>query len=138
MTEENYKKELIEALNKEKTSILTNLNAFLQKIPFEAVRINIIISFSQDGEVDFCIHGGLDGPNMYHLNTKVEDWTNILDIKHGTNGFEPDFPMVDPFSIEFEINEVVVASFIEWFDDNWSEIDNSKVNVGIVIYSDHI
>ena len=138
MTEEDYKKKLIEALDREKISIISNLNSFLQKIPPEAVRVNIIISPSQDGEGDFCIHGGLNGPGLYILNKKVEDWTNILDIKHGTNGFEPDFPMVDPFSVDFYVNDIVEKVFAKWLDDHWSEIDDSKVSVGISIYSDHI
>ena len=138
MTKENYIKELINALNREKSTILSNLNSFLQKIPHEAVRVNIIISTSQDGEGDFCIHGGLNGPDLYHLNKKVEDWTNILEIKKGTNGFKPDFPMVDPFSIDYYVNDLIEKEFIKWYDTNYSEIDDSKVNVGISIYSDHI
>lgn len=138
MTEEEYKNKLLESLDREKASILSNINSFLQKIPSEAVRVNIIISSSQDGEGDFCIHGGLNGPDLYVLNKKVENWTNILDIKHGINGFEPDFPMVDPFSIDFYVNDVVEKVFVKWFDDNYIEIDDSKVNVGISIYSDHI
>ncbi len=138
MTEEDYKNKLIEALDREKDAMLSNLNSFLQNIPPEAVRVNIIIASSQDGEGDFCIHGGLNGPNLYGLNKKVEDWTSILDIKHGVNGFEPDFPMVDSFSIDFYVNDIVEKVFVQWFDDNYSEIDDSKVNVGISIYSDHI
>lgn len=138
MTEEDYKKKLIEALDREKVSIILNLNSFLQKIPSEAVRVNIIISPSQDGEGDFCIHGGLNGPDLYVLNKEAEDWTNILDIKHGTNGFEPDFPMVDPFSVDFYVNDIIEKVFAKWLDDHWSEIDDSKVSVGISIYSDHI
>lgn len=65
------------ALNREKHSILSIINSFLQKIPLEAVRVNINISPSQDGEGDFCIHGGLNGPNLYVLNKTVHDWTNI-------------------------------------------------------------
>ena len=117
---------------------LFSINSFLQKIPPEAVRVNIIISPSQDGEGDFCIHGGLNGPNLYVLNKKVQDWTNILDIKHGTNGFEPDFPMVDPFSVEFYTNDIIEKTCINWINSQWQEIDDSKVDVGISMYSDHI
>lgn len=138
MTEEDYKNELREALDREKASILSNLSSFLQKIPPEAVRVNIIISPSQDGEGDFCVHGGLHGSNLYELNKKVEDWTNILDIKHGLNGFEPDFPMVDPFSVDYYVNDIIEKVFAKWLDSYWSEIDSSKVKVGISIYSDHI
>lgn len=138
MTEDEYTKKLLESFDREKNSILSNINSFLQKIPEKAVRVNIIISSSQDGEGDFCIHGGLNGPDLYVLNKKVEDWTNILDIKHGVNGFEPDFPMVDPFSIDFYVNDVIEKVFIKWFDDNWDKIDDSQVNVAISIYSDHI
>tara|TARA_R110002050_G_scaffold219229_1_gene355170 strand:+ start:1035 stop:1451 length:417 start_codon:yes stop_codon:yes gene_type:complete len=138
MTKENYIKELTKAFNCEKNSILSNLNSFLQKIPPEAVRVNIIISPSQDGEGDFCIHGGLNGPDLYVLNKKVEDWTNILEIKHGTDGFKPDFPMVDPFSIDYYVNDLIEKEFVKWYDSNYNEIDDSKVNVGISIYSDHI
>lgn len=138
MTEEEYKLELIKALDREKEPILSNINSFLQKIPPEAVRVNIIISPSQDGEGDFCIHGGLNGPNLYVLNNTVQDWTNILEIKHGINGFEPDFPMVDPFSEEFYTNNVIEKTCIEWINSHWEEIDDSKVEIGISIYSDHI
>lgn len=138
MTIENYTKELIEALNREKDSILSNINSFLQKIPTEAVRVNIIISPSQDGEGDFCIHCGLNGPNLYVLNKTVEDWTNILDIKHGINGFEPNFPMVDPFSVEFNTNDIIEKTCIEWINSHWEEIDDTKVDVAISMYSDHI
>ena len=138
MTEDEYTKKLLESFDREKNSILSNINSFLQKIPEKAVRVNIIISSSQDGEGDFCIHRGLNGPDLYVLNKKVEDWTNILDIKHGVNGFEPDFPMVDPFSIDFYVNDVIEKVFIKWFDDNWDKIDDSQVNVAISIYSDHI
>ena len=138
MTEENYRKELIDSLNREKNSIISNINAFLQKIPTEAVRVNIIISPRQDGEGQFDIHGGLNGPDLYVLNKKVEDWTSILDITHRINGFEPNFPMVDPFSIEYYVNDIIDEVCSKWINDNWNEIDDSKVNVGISIYSDHV
>lgn len=138
MTKENYIKELIKSLNREKSSIISNLNSFFNKIPPEAVRVNIIISPSQDGEGDFCIYGDLNGPDLYVLNKKVENWTNILEIKNGENGFEPDFPMVDPFSIDYYVNDLIEKEFIKWYDLNYSEIDDSKINVGISIYSDHI
>ncbi len=138
MTKENYIKELTKAFEKEKTTILSNLNFFLQKIPSEAVRVNIIIAPSQDGDGEFSIHGGLTGPNLYGLNKKIEDWTNILEIKNGPNGFEPDFPMVDPFSIDYYVNDIIEQVFAKWFDSNFNEIDVSKVNVAITIYSDHI
>ena len=138
MTEENYKVELIKSLDRESKSILANINSFLQKIPSEAIRVNIIISPSQDGEGGFCIHGGLNGPNLYGLNKRVENWTNILDIKDGINGFEPDFPMVDPFSVNFYVNDIIEKVFAKWLNNHWDEIDDSKVGVGISIYSDHI
>lgn len=138
MTEEEYKNKLIEALDREKNSILSNINSFLQKIPAEAVRINIIISPSQDGEGDFCIHGGLNGPNLYSLNKKIEDWTSILEIKHSTKGLEPNFPMVDPFSTDYYVNDIIEKVCIKWIDDRWDEIDDSKVNVAISMYSNHI
>lgn len=138
MTEENYKTELINSLNREKSSIISNINSFLQKIPIEAVRVNIIISPGQDGEGQFDIHGGLNGPDLYVLNKKVQDWTNILDIRHGINGLEPDFPIVDSFSVEYYVNDIIEEVCTKWINDNWNQIDSSKVNVGISIYSDHI
>ena len=138
MTKENYIKQLIEALDRDKNSIILNINSFLQKIPKEAVRINIIISPNQDGEGDFCIHGGLNGPDLYHLNKKVEDWTKILEIKHGIEGLIPDYPMVDPNSIDYYVNDLIEKEFVKWFNSNYSEIDDSKINIGISIYSDHI
>jgi hypothetical protein len=138
MTEEEYIKELYKAFDKEKTSILSNLNSFLQQIPQEAVRVNIIISPSQDGEGDFCIHGGLNGPNLYVINKKIEKLNTIIEIKHTAKGFDLDFPMVDPFSIDFYVNDIIEKVFAKWFDDNWDEIDDSNVKVAISIYSDHI
>lgn len=138
MNEEEYKNKLIKALDREKISILSNLNSFLQKIPSEAVRVNIIISPSQDGEGDFCIHGGLNGPDLYVLNKKVEEWTNILDIKHGIHGFEPNFPMVDPFSVDFYANDIIEKVCTKWIHDHWSEIDDSKDKVAIAVYGDSI
>lgn len=82
MSEEDYKIELNKALYREKSSILSNINSFLQKIPLEAVRINIIISPNQDGEGDFCIHGGLNGPDLYVLNKKVEQVFLKLNMEH--------------------------------------------------------
>lgn len=100
------------------------------------MRINIIISTSQDGEGDFCIHGGLNGPNLYGLNKKVEDWTRILEITHGMNGFEPDFTMLDPFSIDFYANDVIGEVCTEWIINHWGQIDESKTNVAISVYSE--
>lgn len=138
MTEENYRKELINALNREKESIISNINSFLQKIPTEAVRINIIISPGQDGEGEFSIYGGLNGPDLYVLNKKIEEWTWIIEVKHGPNGYEPNVPMVDPFSIEYDVNDIIEEIIIKWINDYWDEIDDSKVEVGISIYSDHL
>lgn len=138
MSEEEYRKELINSLNREKKRIISNINSFLQKIPEEAIRVNIIISPSQDGEGDFYIHGGLNGPNLYLLNKKVENWTNIIDIKHGVNGFEPEVPMIDPFSSDFYANDIIEEVCTKWINDQWNDIDSSKVKVGISIYSDHI
>ena len=57
---------------------------------------------------------------------------------NGTNGFEPDFPMVDPFSVAFYINDIIEKTCFSWINSHWEEIDDSKIDVGISIYSDHI
>ena len=41
MTEDEYTKKLLESFDREKNSILSNINSFLQKIPEKAVRVNI-------------------------------------------------------------------------------------------------
>lgn len=138
MTEKAYKEELNKSIDKEKDLILRNLNSFLQQVPPEAIRVNIIISPSQDGDGSFCIHGGLNGPNLYVLNKQIEDWNTIIVIKNTSLGFDLDFPMLDPFSLDFYANDVIDQVFIKWFDDHWNEIDDSKISVAISIYSDHI
>lgn len=138
MTEEKYRQELKSSLDREKSRIISRLNAFLNKVPSEAVRINIIISPSQDGEGDFSIYGGLNGPNLYSLNKKVQDWTSILNIRNTPVGFQPSFPMVDPFNSSFYVNDVIEEVCIKWFQDHWEEIDEECVKVAISIYSDHI
>ena len=138
MTEENYRIELLKVLNQEKNSIISRINSFLQKIPQEAVRVNIIIFPGQDGEGEFTIHGGLNGPNLYTLNKKVEDWTQIFDVKCGPNGYEPKIPIVDPHSIDYYVNDIIKEICTKWINDNWNLLDTSKVKVAISIYSDHI
>ncbi len=138
MTEEEYRFQLIKALNREKSSILSNINSFLQKIPSEAVRVNIIIAPNQDGKGGFCIHGGLNGPNLYHLNQNVFDWTRILEIKQGIDGFEPDVPMLNPLTTDFNVNDILEKICFEWIDHHWNEIDDAHVKVAITIYSDYI
>lgn len=138
MTEKTYKEELYKSFDKEKDLILRNLNSFLQQVPPEAIRVNIIISPNQEGDGSFCIHGGLNGPNLYVLNKQVEYWNTIIVIKNTSFGFDLDFPMLDPFSLDFYANDVIDQVFIKWFDDHWNEIDDSKITVAISIYSDHI
>ncbi|MEO9953131.1 DUF6389 family protein [Nonlabens sp.] len=138
MTEKTYEEELYKSFDKEKVLILKNLNSFLRQVPPEAIRVNIIISPNQEGDGSFCIHGGLNGPNLYVLNKQVEDWNTIIVIKNTSLGFDLDFPMLDPFSLDFYANDVIDQVFIKWFDDHWNEIDDSKITVAISIYSDHI
>ena len=46
--------------------------------------------------------------------------------------------MVDPNSIDYYVNDLIEKEFVKWFNSNYSEIDDSKINIGISIYSDHI
>ena len=138
INKEIYRTMVQEVLDEHSKTITSNINYFLNRIPEEAVRVNLIISRRMGTLIDFCIHGGLNGPNLYHFNKRVMDWTHIFDFRA-----ELIFGELYEFNIHDSMTESDIIRIIEetvsnWIDDNKSQIDTSTVKVAISIYCDNI
>jgi hypothetical protein len=61
----------------------------------------------QDGEGTFGVRVSLTGPDLYVLNKAIEEFADIIDVKHTPTGLEPNVPLMDPFDSNFEVNDAL-------------------------------
>lgn len=123
MNAEEFVTSLSAELEKHSVSVIKKWNKVLSILPEEAKAISVIISPTQDGDGMFDIFVSLDGPDLYVLNQKIHDHYQLFSPIHTVNGIEPYIPSVDPFDVDFEINDAVVDTVLTWLEKLWKKLE---------------
>jgi len=135
--ENDFIKELKVALNKHSVNVIEKWKNVLLNLPEETEAVEIVISPTQDGDGIFHIFVSLDGPDLSVLNNKINEHYQLFSPIHTKNGIEPYVPDVDPFDVDFEVNDTVVDIVLLWLESLWEEVSDENLSLpAISIYGD--
>jgi hypothetical protein len=135
MNQSEYESGLLEALAGQRATVTERLRLVLANLPPNVTELEITIYPYQDGEGSFAIQVSLSGPNLYILNKAIKDHAELLAILHTESGFEPPVPMVDPFSIDYLVNDIIVDTAATWLKEIWDSIGNPDPGIPVWITS---
>jgi len=136
MNSQEFSEALKVELEKHSDSVIEKWKRVLSSLPEETKALSVIISPTQDGDGIFHIFVSLDGPDLYVLNKKIREHYQLFSPMHTENGIEPYIPDVDPFDVEFEVNDIVVDIVLPWLESLWSEVKDSALTLPVSIYGD--
>lgn len=78
---------------------------------------------SQDPAGMFSIVIHLEGPNLYALHKVIDAHRYLFDVKFVGTKLVPKVPMFDPFDTDFEFNDVIVDTSLQWLEELWEVFD---------------
>ena len=136
MNELEYKTELMQILNEHSESVILKLNKVLNIIPKNAQSIELQIFPDQDGEGTFGVQFSLLGKDLYVLNKSIKEYANIFDVIHTSSGLNPNVPLMDPFDVEFEVNDVLTDTVAEWLERIWKSTNTNRIKIPVMIVAD--
>ncbi len=111
----------------------TALANLLQHIPDNAIGLEIAIHPDQDGEGTFAIHARLTGPDQHVLNKAVAEFADLLSVKHTPSGPEPPVPLLDPFDVDFVVQDVVAQCCTELIRRAWLALGNPEFSLPVTV-----
>ena len=133
MEENEYRIQLRKVLDEHSVHAIQQLNAIFQALPNKVQRIELMIFPDQDGEGTFGVRVALTGADLYVLNKAIEEFADIIDVKHTSTGLEPNVPMIDPFDSSFEVNDTLSDVVGDWLASIWNQVDTG--NVSCLLYT---
>jgi len=136
MNSQEFTEILKAELDKHSASVIDKWKKVLSILPEETKAVSVIISPTQDGDGVFDIFVSLDGPDLHVLNNKIRGHYLLFSPVHTENGIEPYIPDVDPFDVEFEVNDTVVDIVLPWLERLWVEVKDEKLTIPVGIYGD--
>ncbi len=136
MEENEYRIELRKVLDENSVNAIQRLNTTFQALPDKVKSIELMIFPDQEGEGTFGVRVSLTGPDLYGLNKAIEEFADIIDVKHTSTGLEPNVPMMDPFDSSFEVNDTLSDVVGDWLESIWNQIDTRNVNLPVTIVAD--
>lgn len=123
-------------LAKHSESVIEKWKKVLSILPSETRAVSVIISPNQDGDGVFDVFVSLDGPDLYVLNKKIRDHYQLFSPICTENGIDPYIPDVDPFDVDFEVNDTVVDTVLPWLQNLWEKVKSEQTSVPVGIYGD--
>lgn len=136
MNQDRFKQELAEVLLKHSENAVQRINKVLTFLPAETKSVSIMISLNQDGDGDFSVYISLDGPDLYVLNKQIQEYFEIFSPTYNKSGLNPYIPTVDPFDVDFEVNDTVADVVVEWLSSLWKKVKSENVTVPVYICVD--
>ncbi len=136
MDKQEFINALESELEKHSGSVIEKWEKVLSILPGETKAVSVIISPTQDGDGVFDIFVSLDGPDLYVLNKKIREHYQLFSPVHTPNGIEPYIPNVDPFDVDFEVNDTVVDTVLPWLQNLWEKVKNQEISIPVGIYGD--
>jgi len=131
-----FVKALESGLEKHSADVVGKWKKVISILPEETRAVSVIISPNQDGDGIFDIFVSLDGPDLYVLNKKIRDHFRLFSPIHTEKGIEPYIPDVDPFDVDFEVNDTVVDVVLPWLEKLWPQVKTEGLKVPVGLYGD--
>jgi Family of unknown function (DUF6389) len=123
-------------LDKHSSGVIEKWKKVLSILPEETKSVSVIISPAQDGDGFFDIFVSLDGPDLYVLNKRIREYYQLFSPVHTKNGIEPYIPEVDPFDVDFEVNDTVVDIVLPWLESLWEMVRSENISIPVGIYGE--
>jgi hypothetical protein len=119
MDEAEYRTLLAAELALHTTDAASRVRHIIENLPAKARSLAFEIIPDQDGEGTFSVQATLDGPDLYVLNKAIRPYAEVFGVRHTSEGIEPPVPYLDPFDVDFEVNEVLVDTVARWMQSVW-------------------
>ncbi|MDW3194668.1 MAG: DUF6389 family protein [Cytophagales bacterium] len=136
MNEEEYRKALLEVLIGLEQQVIDQLKLAIQRLPEKTRGIELMIFPDQDGEGTFSLRVVLEGPDSFVLNKAISDYADLISVRHTSGGLVPEVPLMDPFDVEFEVNDVLSDVIGDWLSKVWENVDNTALKLPVTIVAD--
>ncbi|MEO1188689.1 MAG: DUF6389 family protein [Pseudomonadota bacterium] len=136
MDAERYAVELLTILRNHSKQALETFTAADEKLPDKATGVSVGIHPGQDGEGQFDIWIHLEGPDLYVLNKAIAPHRILFEVERGTGGFIPDVPMFDPFDTDFDVNDVIVDTSLQWLQEIWPAFDGRMKTLPVTVFGE--
>jgi hypothetical protein len=133
MTEDNFIAELSAALGNHSDAARDQILHLLASLPERAMRLDLQVFPSQDGDGFFTIRAGVDGPDLYVINKAIDAHADLFDVKYTEDGVKPSIPIVDPFDGEYPVNDIIVDCAAKWLQAVWASLGEIDCAIPIVI-----
>jgi hypothetical protein len=136
MTEHEFKTEFDAALVRHSDAARAKILHLLETLPERATQLDFVVFPSQDGDGFFTIRASVEGPDLYLINRAIESHADLLDTKYTESGVEPPIPIVDPFDVEFAVNDLLVDCVARWLHHVWQSLGNVLCRVPVFVVGD--
>ena len=133
MSEDEFIAELSASLERQSDNAREQIPRLIGSIPQTATRLDLQIFPAQDADGFFNIRASVDGPDLYVINKAIDAHADIFDAKYTEHGIEPRIPTVDPFDVEYEVNDIVVDCAAKWLQNVWTSLGRIDCSVPVVV-----
>ncbi|MDQ8034184.1 MAG: DUF6389 family protein [Bordetella sp.] len=136
MTQADYRQALLAILDQHRDAARATLLALIAALPERAREIHFAIHPDQDGEGTFSIVASLDGPDLFVLNRAVEPHRYLFDVRHTERGVEPEVPMFAPGETDFDVQDTIVDTAMEWVESLWNACARNHTPLPGMVYGE--
>ena len=136
MNEAEYRKALLEVLIGLEQQVLDQLELAIQHLPEKTRGIELMIFPDQDGEGTFSLRVVLEGLDSFVLNKAIRDYADLISVRHTSSGLVPGVPIMDPFDVEFQVNDVLSDVIGGWLVKVWENVDTTDLKLPVTIVTD--
>ena len=133
MTEDEFIADLSASLDRHSHAVRSQLLRLLAAIPARATRLDLQVFPAQDGDGFFTIRASVDGPDLYVINKSIDAHADLFDPKYTETGVEPPIPIVDPFDVEYPVNDIVVDCAAKWLENAWRSLGTVDCPIPVAV-----
>lgn len=131
-----YAERLTEVLNAHTQIALAHLIAIKNALPEKAEGLEFGVHPSQDPDGMFSVVVHLVGPDLYVLNKAIDGNRRLFDVRYEGQKVVPSVPVFDPNEVDFELNDVIVDTTVNWLRALWSEFGELKRAIPVTIFGE--
>lgn len=133
MTEDEFIAKLSAALQNHAGTARAQIPRLLMSLPKRATQLDLQVFPAQDGDGFFTILASVDGPDLYVINKAIDAHANLFDAKYTENGVDPPIPIVDPFDVDYPVNDIIVDCAAKWLQEVWRSLGDVDCSIPVVV-----
>lgn len=133
MTEDEFIDQLSAALQDHTDTARAQIPRLLGCLPQRATRLDLQVFPAQDGDGFFTIRASVDGPDRHVINKAIDAHAKLFDAKYTANGVDPAIPIVDPFDVDYPVNDIIVDYAAKWLQDVWRSLGDVDCPIPVVV-----